>query len=202
MNYSIELKNITKQYDGKIVLDKINLRFDTCHTYYIIGDNGSGKSTLLNIISGYDTDYSGEYVNNGLSIGYLLQEDLLFRNLTVKDNLFLQIKALSSQNIDVESIIEALNLRIVLNKKVSQLSGGEKKRVAIAQIILKNTDIILLDEPMANIHQSDIEGLLKTIYDVFQNKIIIIVSHGNVIENINQPVKKIILSKGKVINDV
>ena len=193
MNYNIKLKNISKKYGDNIILDNVDLHFDNNHIYVLIGKNGCGKSTLLNIISKYDTNYDGCYENNELTIGYLLQDDLLFRNLTVKENFTLQVKALyrGNNHEKINSMARKLGLLDFLNKKVSELSGGEKKKVAIGQIILTNADIILLDEPTANIQKEHAKDLLNIIYNEFKEKILIIASHDKCLV-------KVKLKNGKV----
>ncbi|HFR3882785.1 TPA: ATP-binding cassette domain-containing protein, partial [Streptococcus suis] len=106
-------------------------------------------------------------------MAYLLQDDLLFRNLTVEENLMLQLKALKS-NFDykmINTLASKLGLLDFLNSKVSELSGGEKKKVAIGQIILTDADIILLDEPTANIQKEYAKDLMNFIYEEFRDKI-------------------------------
>lgn len=179
MSYSITLKILTKKYGDKIIFDNVTLCFDNEHIYIINGENGCGKSTLLNILSKYDTDYMGSYECGNFKIGYLLQEDLLFRNLTVRENLELQLNALKLDDKDnkIFDIANELGLIELLDHKIYELSGGEKKKVSIAQIILTDADIILLDEPTANIQKEYANTLVETIYSEFENKILIIATH-------------------------
>lgn len=93
MKHRIELIEVTKKYGKRSVLNGVSLSLDSYHNYILVGENGCGKTTLFNIISGYDRDYHGEIRLNGLSVGYLLQSDMLFRNLTVRENLILQAAA-------------------------------------------------------------------------------------------------------------
>ncbi|HFR3659217.1 TPA: ATP-binding cassette domain-containing protein, partial [Streptococcus suis] len=143
--------------------------------------------------------YKGSYVCNGFKIAYLLQDDLLFRNLTVEENLMLQLKALKS-NFDykmINTLASKLGLLDFLNSKVSELSGGEKKKVAIGQIILTDADIILLDEPTANIQKEYAKDLMNFIYEEFRDKILIISSHDNLHQNNDRNFVKIELKDGE-----
>lgn len=184
MSNKIELIGVTKKYGDRYILNQVNLSLDSSHIYILVGKNGCGKSTLFNIISGYDRDYSGSVQLNGLSVGYLLQNDMLFRNLTVRENLMLQAAAIQRDKETglIEHISQQLDLQSFLDRRVSELSGGEKKKVSIGQIMLKNTDVVLLDEPTANIQKAYARDLIKTIYDAFKEKILVISSHDDLFE--------------------
>lgn len=144
MSLSIEAKNITKRYGNRLILDDINFCLDDEYIYILRGENGCGKSTLLNILSSYDQDYEGEVNLNNLSIGYLYQDDLLLKNLTVRDNLKLEEYA-QNKKVDQEeinTITTKLGIDELLDKKVSDLSGGERKKLSIAQLIIKDLSLI------------------------------------------------------------
>lgn len=184
MEKKIELIGVTKKYGDRCILNQVDLSLDSDHIYILVGENGCGKSTLLNIISGYDNDYSGRVQLNNLSVGYLLQNDMLFRNLTVRENLMLQAAAIHRDK-DMgllDGIIQQLDLHKFLDRRVSELSGGEKKKVSIGQIMLKDTDVVLLDEPTANIQKTYARDLIKIINRAFKDKILIISSHDDIFE--------------------
>ena len=204
MIYNIELKNIQKKYGDRIIINNGNFNFDNKHIYIISGKNGCGKSTLLNIISNYDTDYKGSYNKHKLKVAYLLQEDMLFRNLTVKENLKLKIYALYLTNNDeiITYISDKLNLHDILEKKIYELSGGEKKKVGIGQILISDSDIILLDEPISNIQEDYAKELMDIIFDVFRDKILIITSHKDICSKTNRPFIKIEIKEGDVKYEV
>lgn len=185
MSNEIKLIGVTKKYGDRYILNQVDLSLDSNHIYILIGKNGCGKSTLFNIISGYDKDYSGIIQLNGLSVGYLLQNDMLFRNLTVRENLMLQAAAIhrDKETSLVERISRQLGLQNLLDRRVSELSGGEKKKVSIGQIMLKDTDVVLLDEPTANIQKSYARVLIRIIKNAFEEKILVISSHDNLFEH-------------------
>lgn len=184
MKKEIELIEVTKNYGDRCILNDLDLFLDNDHIYILVGENGCGKSTLLNIISGYDMDYSGRVQLNGLSVGYLLQNDMLFRNLTVRENLTLQAAAIHRDKEKglIESVVEQLELQSLLDRRVYELSGGEKKKVSIGQIMLKDTDIVLLDEPTANIQKTYARELISIINRAFKDKILVISSHDDLFE--------------------
>lgn len=127
-----------------------------------------------------------------------MQEDLLFRNLTVEENLNLQIMA-EGKELDptrIKTLAGKLGLLDLLDSKVSQLSGGEKKKVAIGQLILKEADLILLDEPTANIQKEYAQELIDIIYEEFKGKILIIASHDKLSRPSDSEMVKIKLEDG------
>lgn len=184
MNNKIKLIGVTKKYGDRYILNQVDLSLDSSHIYILVGKNGCGKSTLFNVISGYDRDYSGRVQLNDLSVGYLLQSDMLFRNLTVRENLMLQAAAIHKDKETglVEHISRQLDLQNLLDRRVSELSGGEKKKVSIGQIMMKDTDVVLLDEPTANIQKTYARDLIRTINNAFEDKILVISSHDDLFE--------------------
>ena len=203
MKCSIELIELTKKYGGRHILDRVNLSLDSGHIYILVGKNGSGKSTLFNIISGYDQDYSGRVELHGKLVSYLLQNDMLFRNLTVRENFALQAAAIHKEEGAewIEHVSRELELQAFLDRKISELSGGEKKKLSIGQIMLKDTDIVLLDEPTANIQKEYARELMKTIFHAFQDKILIISSHDDLFEY-GDKVVRLELKDGKINGNI
>ena len=150
--------------------------------YVIFGESGSGKTTLLNIIAGYEKSDSGTLkIINGKNLEYLFQDNLLFSNITVKENMLIKW-ASKYQNVKQfeENYMQALKLFSMDNfakEKVYTLSGGEKKRIELAQIFLMKPDIILLDEPTASLDSDNKKFIIKVIEKNFQDAIVILVSH-------------------------
>ncbi|MDU3210725.1 ATP-binding cassette domain-containing protein [Anaerococcus sp.] len=159
----------------------------------------TSKSTLLNILSSYDQDYEGEVNLNNLSIGYLYQDDLLLKNLTVKDNLkleeYAQNKIIDQKEINI--ISTKLGIDELLDKKVSDLSGGERKKLSIAQLIIKDKDVIFLDEPTANIEKTYAKDLMQYLLDTFKEKIVLIATHDQM-PIFNRDIKELTLKGDKI----
>jgi sigma 54 interacting domain protein len=199
MSLSIEAKNITKRYGNRLILDDINFCLDDEYIYILRGENGCGKSTLLNILSSYDKDYEGEVNLNNLSIGYLYQDDLLLKNLSVRDNLKLEEYA-QNKKVDQEeinTITTKLGIDELLDKKVSDLSGGERKKLSIAQLIIKDKDVIFLDEPTANIEKTYAKDLMQYLLDTFKGKIVLIATHDQM-PVFNRDIKELTLKEAKI----
>ena len=186
----LKLTNIKKEYQGKVVLEDINLELPNKGLVLLKGQNGSGKTTLLNIIGGLETPTRGyiEIDNKKLSvrekelckyreeyISYIFQENNLFDNLSVEENINITGK---SEKFD--KIVEILKLRKLLNQKAKSLSGGEKQRVAIARAITKKSKIILADEPTASIDAESKDIILKLLKELSKSRLIILISHDKI----------------------
>ena len=160
----LELKNITKKFDDRMILDNINLTVSDGEILCIVGPSGAGKTTLLRCISGLEKANSGEFILDGQSfnpyenrdndsvIGVVFQDFQLFPNLSVLDNITLAPKMVLHKS-DKDAIEEAkiqmkqLNLEGKETLYPYQLSGGQKQRVAIVRAHAMNPKILCYDEP-------------------------------------------------------
>lgn len=183
-NVSICLNNVTKKFNGRNIFTKLNFEFVQGNNYFIKGESGAGKTTLLNILAGLVPIDEGNIIkSDSVSLQYLFQEVLLFQDLTVEKNLFIIWSSITRKNDDefADLLIDILNKVGIdiaqKNQIVNVLSGGEQRRVQVAAILLFNPDIILLDEPTANLDNRNKLAIIKMINDVFSNSLIIIVSH-------------------------
>ncbi|MBU3215554.1 putative bacteriocin export ABC transporter [Clostridium estertheticum] len=208
----IELKNVTKCYEEKMILNKFNLSVKAGEIIAIKGVSGKGKSTLLNIIGLIENFDNGELIIHGVSgltptnkktpkmirekIGYLFQNFALIDNSTVEYNLNIAMKYIKISSAQKhEKVIKALDdvgLQGYEKRKVYELSGGEQQRVSIARIMVKPCDIILADEPTGSLDEENknrILGLLKSLNE--QGKTIVIVTHDESVTHICTRVKVI-----------
>lgn len=194
---SIKLEHIYKQYTpAQFTLNIGNLEFRNKHIHIIVGPNGSGKSTILNLLSFLDSPDQGNILvdgklvfsnnnsKNGLrkKIGFVRQSPYLF-NTNVFENvaLGLKIRRRSRDEIvsKVNDILATLKIQHLTERNVKSLSRGEYQKVAIAQVLVLEPEIILLDEPTANIDDQSIlsiEEAVKNIQNRF-NPIIIMTTH-------------------------
>ncbi|NKF08564.1 ABC transporter ATP-binding protein [Clostridium gasigenes] len=187
----LELKDIKKQFNGKVVLDGINLSIKNGEIVSLLGQSGSGKTTLLNIILGLTDIDNGKLIFNGEDITKLsmrergfnivFQDYALFPNLNAYQNIIYGLK--NNPNIstkeEVEEIIEFLGLRPHLEKKIDELSGGQKQRVALARTLVIKPKVLLLDEPLSaldGVIKESIKEKIKSISRQF-NLTTIIVTH-------------------------
>ena len=194
----IKLENITKTIGEKVILENLSLKINQGDLVAIVGKSGSGKSTLLNLLGLIDGDYSGYYeifgqknvpVNSVKSqaiirehISYLFQNFALIDNETVEYNLMLALKYVKLSKKDkvkkIEEILERVGLSSTLHQKVSELSGGEQQRIAVARAILKPSQLLLADEPTGSLDPENRDLVLNFLLDMNkEGKTVIIVTH-------------------------
>ena len=150
----IEIKGLTKIYGDRRVLDIDTLTVKKGECVILKGHNGSGKSTLLKILAGTEKQTEGTVKLSGQAY-YLPQQSLPF-NKSVRSNLLFCLKGdKKSKNELCDKVLEAFNLKHLENKNAKTLSGGECQRLALARVLCRKADIILLDEPSS---AADIEG--------------------------------------------
>lgn len=189
----IELRDIQKTFDGHAVLRDYSYQFCEGKSYALIGESGAGKTTLLNIIGKLETAQNGTVEINGIDlrkikektyfkdfVSYLFQNYGLIENRSIKDNLELAFigKKLSRKD-KVEQMCEALkkvHLQLDLNRKIYSLSGGEAQRVAIAKVMLKDSPIVLADEPTASLDEKNSREIIDLILGLQNEKRIIIIA--------------------------
>lgn len=204
----LELRGIGKKYKKNIVaLDDVSLEFSNNGLVFVRGDSGSGKSTLLNIMSTleYPSEgsvlYNGEvldkkkyqdYLKNEVSI--VFQDSNLFDNLSVIDNLNIY-----EEKGETEELLKRLDIDSLKNKKVKNLSGGEKRRVAIARAILKHPHILFCDEPEASLDEENRENIFKILVELSKEMLVIVSSHDADVEEYANRI--ITIKAGKVIED-
>ena len=178
----IKLNHIRKVRQNRIILDDIDFSFKDKQHYVIFGESGSGKTTLLNIIAEYEKADSGTLeIEKERNLEYLFQDNLLFSNITVKENMLIKWESVN-QNIDEFEKEYTFDLKLFsmekfANEKVYTLSGGEKKRVELAQVFLMKPDIVLFDEPTSSLDSDNKRFIIEAIEKNFRNSIVILVSH-------------------------
>ncbi len=173
-------KNISKSFDGRVILRKIDMHLNQGEMLGLLGSNGAGKSTFMNIVLGLlKCDYGEIFLGNTkltnlaiherskLGISYLPQQSSIFRGLTVYENLLgisqIVIKGYSKQREIVERLMAEFSITHLRDVKATALSGGERRRTEIARCLINNPKVLLLDEPFAGVDLlsiQDIKGLL------------------------------------------
>lgn len=163
-NFAIEVKNLSKKFDGKTVVNGIEIRVPAGKIYGFLGPNGSGKTTTIRMLCGLLTPDGGAGTCLGLDIftqtdairrkiGYMTQKFSFWEDLTVRENLEFVANIYGLKNIGarVSEIVKSLNLTAYENRLAGTLSGGWKQRLALAACILHEPEILLLDEPTAGV---------------------------------------------------
>ena len=173
-------KSISKSFNGRIILRKIDIRLNQGEMLGLLGSNGAGKSTFMNIVLGLlKPDFGDIFLDNSkltnlaihersrLGIAYLPQQSSIFRGLTVYENLLAiaQIvkKETATQKEVVEKLMAEFSITHLRDVKATALSGGERRRTEIARCLINNPKVLLLDEPFAGVDLlsiQDIKGLL------------------------------------------
>lgn len=191
----IRLENIVKSYNLEKVLKGIDLTINDKEFISIMGASGSGKSTLLNILGGFLQPDSGKVFWDDkdvstlsdketsclrhTSMGFVFQSFKLISTLTAFDNIILPLSLGKNLNKDsleyVDSLIEKLSLKEIINKYPDQLSGGQCQRVAITRALCYKPSVIILDEPtgaLDSVMEEKVMELLKEVNDVYKTTII------------------------------
>lgn len=220
----IKIKNLNKIFYENTnkefyALKDINLNIKKSSCVVLKGVSGSGKSTLLSLIATLQKPTSGEIVVENESIaklpdfhasnfrarkiGFIFQSFNLFNELSVKDNISLPLIPLgfSQKQID-EKVISTLKLSNILHKKdelVSNLSGGEKQRCAIARALVNNCEIILCDEPTANLDYENSKNFIEILKELKElKKTIIIATHDPIFDNLDFVDSEILIKNGQI----
>lgn len=185
----IELKNVSKSFKKNLIINNISATFESGHIYGFYGRNGSGKSVLQKIISGLYVPTSGSVIVDGVDINkekiypknmrILIEKPAFFPDLSGLNNL--KLLADINKTIDENKIIETLelvNLKEEMNKKYSKYSLGMKQKLGVAQAIMENPDILILDEPFNGIEQATVDKLTNYLLKKKkEGKLIIISTH-------------------------
>ncbi|MCG3683042.1 ABC transporter ATP-binding protein [Aliarcobacter butzleri] len=220
----IKIKNLNKIFYENTnkefyALKDINLNIKKSSCVVLKGVSGSGKSTLLSLIATLQKPTSGEIVVENESIaklpdfhasnfrarkiGFIFQSFNLFNELSVKDNISLPLIPLgfSQKQID-EKVINTLKLANILRKKdelVSNLSGGEKQRCAIARALVNDCEIILCDEPTANLDYENSKNFIEILKELKElKKTIIIATHDPIFDNLDFVDSEILIKNGQI----
>lgn len=185
----LEIKNLSKKFKDVYVLKDINLTFESGKIYGFTGRNGSGKSVLLKIICGFYTPSTGEVLldnynyilNNDFpkSTRCLIEKPNFLPDLTGYENLKL-LASIENKIGDKEIMdtIEKLNLKEEINKKYSKYSLGTKQKLGIAQVLMEDPELIVLDEPLNGIENETAKEVRKILNEEKKkDKIIIVASH-------------------------
>ena len=135
---------LSKTYDGRVVLDFAGMALQPGQICAVIGANGSGKSTLAQILAGtIPADKRGPHIDTR-SVGYMPQRSFAFR-MSTRKNLLLN----SADEARADALLDALQLTDLSSKRADRLSGGETARMALARLMMKSYDLVILDEPTA-----------------------------------------------------
>jgi len=200
----IQLSKVQKVYDGTRVkvqaLQGVDLMLERGDYVSIRGRSGSGKTTLLNIVGTLDTPTGGEVLYDGIDpftfkdaelsrfrnhkIGFVFQEFELLPELTVLDNVALVpriggVKKKEAQRL-AAAVLEQVDMKDRMQHYPSELSGGEKQRVAVARAIVNDPEIVLCDEPTGELDEANVTAVMQVLDDLNRSgKTLLVVTHSD-----------------------
>jgi len=198
---SIEFKNISFAYNNADIINSISYKFEKGNIYCVVGSNGCGKSTLIDLILGIlNENYKGTIFYNNNNIVdldmYFIRKNLIsvveqeptliphkiYDNLTYNCNISNAddvSKLLNKFNLDTMINLLPDGINTVIYDDCKNISGGEKQKISIINALLNNSDLLVLDEPSSALDFKSMIALKETLYNIRNNKIIIIVTHDN-----------------------
>ncbi|CAN1574099.1 CcmA ABC-type multidrug transport system, ATPase component [Flavobacteriaceae bacterium] len=208
---SIEVKNISKNYGTQKALDNISFAVKKGEIVGFLGPNGAGKSTLMKILTTYINADSGIALVNGfdvnsqeksvqLSIGYLPEHNPLYLDLYVREYLAFNADVYKVEKSKIEEVIQLTGLQTESHKKIGQLSKGYRQRVGLANALLHNPDVLILDEPTTGLDPNQLVEIRNVIKNVGKDKTVFLSTHiMQEVEAICDRV--IIIDKGQIVAD-
>ena len=208
---SIAIQNISKSYGTQKALDAISFSINKGEIVGFLGPNGAGKSTLMKILTTYLTADEGSAKVNGfdvntqqkdvqLSIGYLPEHNPLYLDLYVREYLAFNADVYKVAKSRIEEVIQLTGLASESHKKIGQLSKGYRQRVGLANALLHNPDVLILDEPTTGLDPNQLVEIRNVIKNAGKDKTVFLSTHiMQEVEAICDRV--IIIDKGKIVAD-
>ncbi len=212
---SIKIQNLTKIYGTQKAIDNISFEIKNGEIVGFLGPNGAGKSTTMKILTGFIPSSSGsaEVMNFDLStqamqvkktIGYLPEHNPLYLEMYVKEFLefvgsLYEIKGNTLKD-RIAEVIELVGLQVEQHKKIGQLSKGYRQRVGLAQALIHNPEVLILDEPTTGLDPNQLVEIRNLIREVGQNKTVILSTH--IMQEVEALCDRvIIINKGHIVID-
>ena len=210
----VEVKNLTKRYGQNLALDRVSFTVDEGSIVGILGPHGAGKTTTMNIITGYLSATSGEVTVFGKNtleepnevkkmIGYLPEQPPLYLDMTVKEylNFMYELKKVKlPREKHIKEICELVQISNVYNRLIGNLSKGYKQRVGIAQALLGNPPVLILDEPTVGLDPKQIIEIRTLIKNLGRNHTVILSSH--ILPEVQAVCERIIvINRGRLVAD-
>jgi ABC-type multidrug transport system, ATPase component len=212
----IEIKNLTKNYNKFLAVNKINFLIKKNKTIGLLGPNGCGKTTTIGMILGLVTPSSGEIKIENKNISTFKRDEILKRfnfaspyvelpkKLTVRQNLEIYGRLYGIKNLNerIDEISEDLNIKNFFDRKTGELSSGQKNRVSLAKSLINKPEVLLLDEPTASL-DPDIGDFVRSYIQDYKskNKVTILLASHNMSEVERLCDSVIMMREGKIIDE-
>ncbi len=209
----IEITALTKRYGKNLALDNVSFSIAKGEIVGFLGPNGAGKSTTMNIITGYLSSTSGTVTVDGYDIldnpnevkkrvGYLPEQPPLYMDMTVEEYLDFVYDLKKIKGIDkkehISGIVEKVGIENVYKRRISHLSKGYKQRVGLAQALLGNPEVLILDEPTVGLDPKQIIEIRNVIKELGKEHTVILSSH--ILSEISAVCERVIIIKnGRIV---
>lgn len=208
---SIKVENITKTYGEQKALNNVSFSIEKGEIVGFLGPNGAGKSTMMKILTTYlpasegvaivnDFEVSKDDISVKKSVGYLPEHNPLYLDMYVREYLLFNAGIYNIPKSEVESVIEKTGLTPEANKKIGQLSKGYRQRVGLANALLHDPDVLILDEPTTGLDPNQLIEIRQLIKNVGEHKTVLLSTHiMQEVEAICDRV--IIINNGQIVLD-
>ena len=209
----IEVKNITKIYDGQRALDDVSFTVKEGEVVGLLGPNGAGKSTLMKILTCYIPPTEGEATIFGHSIyddplevrrliGYLPEHNPLYLEMYVREFLSFSAGLYGMKDVKdrVEEMITLVGLTPESNKRIGTLSKGYRQRVGLAQAMIHDPKVLILDEPTTGLDPNQLEEIRTVIKNAGKDKVVLLSTH--IMQEVEAMCSRaIIINRGRLVSD-
>lgn len=208
---SIEVSSVTKKYGHQKALDNVSFIAKPGEILGFLGPNGAGKSTMMKIITGFlpasegmvkvcDIDVAKDPIAVKSKIGYLAEQNPLYYDLYVKEYLLFMagIFKLKNKKERIAEVIKQVGLEMEQNKKIGELSKGYKQRVGLAQVLLHDPDVLILDEPTTGLDPNQLSEIRNLIKEIGNKKTVMLSTH--IMQEVEAICDRVIIvNKGEII---
>jgi len=211
---SISISNLTKKYGEQTVLDNITFEIGEGEVVGFLGPNGAGKTTTMRILAGAlsynnghvkicDVEVSENPMLTKSFVGYLPEQNPLYQDMYVKEYLLFiaEIYGLGKEKLNrVNELIDKVGLRSEFHKKIGQLSKGYRQRVGLAQALIPNPRVLILDEPTTGLDPNQLEEIRSLIREIGKDKTVLLSTH--IMQEIKAICNRVIvINKGVIVAD-
>ncbi len=210
---AIQVSDISKNYGSQKALDRVSFEIGTGELVGFLGPNGAGKSTMMKIITGFLQADAGEVRINGEAagpeflgirnqIGYLPENNPLYTDLFVREYLEMTAGFYKLRNVRtrVSEVIEMVGLTNERHKKIGALSKGYRQRVGLAQALIHDPSVLILDEPTTGLDPNQLEEIRSLIRNISKNKTVMLSTH--IMQEVEAVCSRaLIINKGRLVAD-
>ena len=208
---SIEVKNLSKLYKDQIALNDVSFKVNNAEIVGFLGPNGAGKSTMMKILTTFieasngsanvnGFDVNGEKKSVQQSIGYLPEHNPLYTDLYVREYLNFNANVFGISKSRIEEVIELTGLIPEAHKKIGQLSKGYRQRVGLANALLHDPEVLILDEPTTGLDPNQLVDIRNLIKSIGKQKTVFLSTH--IMQEVEAMCDRvIIINKGEVVAD-